>query len=202
MLVPLNLAALAWRQSHLSPELTLGWRLGSYAHECFDGLDQVRIAATGHTHTLAALARLACFPEPGMVFRPAGSRPWDMLFSHEPTATALKVVCIRKRTTLPLAALKLQSNMDRHDPAVVGYYQEAVDELVSNIVNGDLAGLCLITEIRCRVLDVDKSRLPASCPWCRTRSFTRLIEVNGRIGCPVCSGLEPQWLAMETTGNL
>ena len=48
MLVPLDLAALAWKQSHLSPELALGWRLGRHAHECFDGLEQVRIAATGH----------------------------------------------------------------------------------------------------------------------------------------------------------
>ena len=53
MLVPLDLAALAWKQSHLSPELALGLRQGRHAHDCFDGLDQVRNAATGHAHTLA-----------------------------------------------------------------------------------------------------------------------------------------------------
>jgi len=194
MLVPLDLAALAWKQSHLSPELALGWRLGRHAHDCFDGLDRVRIAATGHAHTLAALERLARFPEPGMVIRPAGARPWDMLFYHEPTATALKVVCISRRTTLPLAAQELEDKLNGEDPAVVGRYQEEVDGLVSNIVNGDLAGLCFIHEIRCRVLDVEKSKLPASCPWCQTRSFNRLIEVDDHICCPACSGLEPTWL--------
>ena len=59
MLLPLDLAALAWRHSHLTPELALGWRLGRHAHEWLDGLDRVRIAATGHAHTLTALRRLA-----------------------------------------------------------------------------------------------------------------------------------------------
>ncbi len=194
MLVPLDLAALAWKQSHLSPELALGWRLGRHAHDCFDGLDQVRIAATGHAHTLAALERLARFPEPGRVFRPTGARPWDMLFLHEPTATALKVVCIARRTTLSLAAQELEDKLNGEDPVVIGRYQEEVDGLVNDIVNGELAGLCSVREIRCRVLDVEKSKLPASCPWCQSRSFNRLVEVDGRIGCPACSGLEPDWL--------
>jgi hypothetical protein len=53
MLLPLDLAALAWKLGHISPELALGWRLGRHAHDFFCGLDGVRIAATGHDHTLA-----------------------------------------------------------------------------------------------------------------------------------------------------
>jgi len=190
MLVPLDLAALAWKQSHLSPELALGWRLGRHAHECFNGLEQVRIAATGHAQTLAALQRLARFPEPGMVVRPEGARPWDMLFYHDPTATALKVVCIRRRTTMPAPEDRLEDN----NPLAKNRAQEKVDRLVNDIVNGELADLCVVSEIRSRVLDVEKSKLPAVCPWCQTRSFDRLVEVDGRIGCPACSGLEPDWL--------
>lgn len=190
MLVPLDLAALAWKQSHLSPEMALGWRLGRHAHDCFDGLDQVRIAAIGHAHTLAALSRLARFPEPGRVFRPAGARPWDMLFWHEPTATALKVVCIRRRITL----LPPEDRMDEKQPLAISRYQAKLDGLVNDIVNGELTDLCVISEIRCRVLAVETSKLPAMCPWCQTRSLNRLIEVDDRIGCPACSGLEPDWL--------
>jgi len=196
MLVPLDLAALAWKQSHLSPELALGWRLGRHAHDCFDGLDRVRIAATGHDHTLAALERLTRFPEPGVVSRPAGARPWDMLFFHEPTATALKVVCIRRRTTLSSTAHEREDKMNGVDPTVADRCQTELDELVDNIVNGDLAGLCFVQEIRCRVLDVKKRKLPASCPWCQARSFNRLIEVDDHICCPACSGLEPTWFGI------
>ena len=110
MLLPLDLAALAWRHSHLTPELALGWRLGRHAHEWFDGLDRVRIAATGHEHTLTALRRLARFPEPGAVVQPAGPRPWDMLFLHEPTGTALKSVCISRRISLPRPLGSLRTN--------------------------------------------------------------------------------------------
>lgn len=190
MLVPLDLAALAWKQCRLTPELALGWRLGRHAHDCFNGLNRVRIAATGHVQTLAALERLARFPEPGRVFRPTGARPWDMLFWHEPTATALKVVCIRRRTTLPAS----EKRQEEKHPLAMNRTQETVDGLVNDIVNGDLASLCVVSEIRSRVLDVEKSKLPASCPWCQSRSFDRLVEVDGRIGCPACSGLEPDWL--------
>jgi formylmethanofuran dehydrogenase subunit E len=194
MLLPLDLAALAWRHSHLTPELALGWRLGRHAHEWFDGLDRVRIAATGHAHTLTALRRLARFPEPGAVVHPTGPRPWDMLFLHEPTGTALKVVCVNRRTTLPLAIRELGDQLDCGDSEITRRYQDGLTALVGEIVTGDLAGFCLVSEIRYRTLAVEKIKLPARCPWCLATGLSHLVEVDGRIRCPACSGLEPAWL--------
>ncbi len=193
MILPLDLAALAWKQSHLSPELALGWRLGRHAHEWFSGLEDVRIAATGHAHTSAALARMARFPEQGAVLRPTGPRPWDMLFVHEPTGTALKVVCMAKRLGLPPAIRALEPALAGGDSDAVRRYQEGLDELVERIVNGDLAGFCVVSEVRCRELAVEDGKLPARCPWCQSAGVQTLVEVEGRIGCPRCNGLEPEW---------
>lgn len=194
MLLPLDLAALAWRQSHLTPELALGWRLGRHAYEWFDGLDRVRIAATGHEHTLTALRRLARFPEPGAVVKPTGPRPWDMLFLHEFTGTALKVVFVNRRTTLPLAIRGLEGQLDCGDPEIMRRYQDGLTALVGEIVTGDLASFCLVSEISYRILTVEKIKLPARCPWCLAVDLNHLVEVDELIRCPVCAGLEPAWL--------
>lgn len=195
MLLPLDLAALAWRHSHLTPELALGWRLGRHAHEWFDGLDRVRIAATGHEHTLTALQRLARFPEPGAVVQPTGPRPWDMLFLHEPTGTALKVVRINRRTTLPLAIRELEDQLGCGDPEITRRYQDGLTALVGEIVTGDLTGFCLVSEIRYRTFDLDEEKRSARCPWCLAAQPSPLVEVDARVCCPACAGLEPGWLA-------
>lgn len=194
MLLPLDLAALAWRHSHLTPELALGWRLGRHAHEWFDGLDRVRIAATGHAHTLTALRRLARFPEPGAVVQPTGLRPWDMLFLHEPTGTALKVICVKSRTTLPLAIRELEEQLACGDSEIMRRYQDGLTALVGEIVTGDLAGFCLVSEIRSRILNLDETKRPNRCPWCLAMEPARLLEMDGRVCCPKCAGLEPGWL--------
>lgn len=194
ILVPLELAVLAQRNNRLTPELAVGWRLGRHACDWFDGLDQVRIAATGHDDTLAALRRLARYPEAGAVTRPEDPRPWDMLFLHQPTGTALRVVCIRRRIGLPSASSERENGPACGDPETTRRHQDALTALVGEIVTGDLAGLCLVDEIRCRVLDLARTKHPLRCPWCLATRRSHLLEVDGRICCPSCSGLEPGWL--------
>lgn len=194
MLVPLDLAALAWRQNHLSPELALGWRLGRFAHDRFCDLSAVRIAAARvHPHTEAALARLARFPEAGAVLIPAGPRPWDLLFVHEPTGTALKAIFIRRMLSLPA-----QEDIEAGDLAL-HRYQGQVTGLVGEIVEGELNSFCVVTESRFRVLAGNPKRARACCPWCRRESPDLLLEVEERVCCPVCSGLEPAWLTDRQT---
>lgn len=193
--VPLDLAVLARKNNQLTAELAIGWRLGRHAHDWFDGLDRVRIAATGHYDTLAALRRVTRFPETGAVVWPIAPRPWDMLFFHEPTGTALKIVCIRQRTTLPPTIRELEDKLDCGGPDISRRYQDGIAALVDEIVTGDLAGFCLVSEIRCRVLGLDETKRPVRCPWCLAADIAHLVEVDGRICCPACAGLEPDWLA-------
>ena len=195
ILVPLELVVLAQKNNQLTPELAMGWRLGRHAHDWFDGLDQVRIAATGHADTLTALRRVARFPEAGTVVRPIAPRPWDMLFFHEPTGTALKVVCISRRTRLPHTVSGLEDELACGEPEITRRYQDGLAVLIGKIVTADLTEFCLVSEIRCRVLDLDETKRPARCPWCLATGTTHLVEVDGRICCPACVGLEPGWLA-------
>lgn len=44
MLVPLDLYTLVQKLGRLTPSLVLGWRVGGYVREMFDGLDEVRLA--------------------------------------------------------------------------------------------------------------------------------------------------------------
>jgi predicted Zn-ribbon and HTH transcriptional regulator len=195
MLVPLELAMLARKNIHLSPELALGWRLGRYAHDWFDGLDQVRIAACGHEDILTALRRLARCPEQGSVTRPAGPRSWDILFLHHLTGTALKMVFLKRLTTLSPALKGLEGKLDDGDPEIVLMYQDGINELISTIVTADPASFCQFSEIRCRVVQLDAAKRPVRCPECLAQDIDRLVEVENHIRCPSCAGLEPEWLA-------
>jgi hypothetical protein len=201
MLLPLDLAVLAWKESYLSPELAIGWRLGRYAHEFFDGLEQVRIAATGHNSTIAALQRQARFPEPGLVTKPLGTRPWDMLFYHEPTATALKVVCIRNRIFPAQALRSLEECLNTGSVDVRKRYQEGVNAMVQTIISADITHLCFLALIRCRPLITAEGQSIPACPWCRQAGPAMLLEVDGRICCPECAGLEPSWHGQISGGE-
>ncbi len=198
MLLPLDLAILAWKESYVSPELAIGWRIGRYAHEFFDGLEQVRIAAIGHDSTIAALQRQARYPEPGLVTKPLGSRPWDMLFYHEPTATALKVVCIRNQIFPAQALRSLEECLKSGNLDVRLHYQVGVNAMVQNIINADIMRLCSLTQIRCRRLITTEGHSMSACPWCRQAGSAIRLDLDGRICCPECAGLEPSWHSLAS----
>ncbi|WP_456386929.1 hypothetical protein [Desulfolithobacter sp.] len=44
MLVPMESQCLTLRKGYLTPELAIGWRIGKYVEEFFDGLEEVGIA--------------------------------------------------------------------------------------------------------------------------------------------------------------
>ncbi len=45
MLVPIELALLSREKGYVNPEISLGWRVGTWLREYFDGLQDIRIAA-------------------------------------------------------------------------------------------------------------------------------------------------------------
>ncbi|MBU0967066.1 MAG: hypothetical protein KKA54_11885 [Proteobacteria bacterium] len=193
MLVPLELSALAARCGWLSPELAVGWRLARQAMDFFDGLDQVRIAATGYADTINALRALARYPKQGDVIIPSRPVPWDILFFHRITGTVLKVVLIRKHITLPRELRCIVDDLPHCSPESLCRYQEILDVLVHGIIRDDLERFCHITEIRCRVLSSAAAQTPHSCPWCQSRNPPTLFEQDGRICCPACSVLGQLW---------
>jgi len=86
---------------HLSPDLAIGWQIGKYVHEFFDGLQEVRIAADAEGDAAFALSYLSrehgCY---GQVTVTETPRPWDFLFYHVVTGTALHFTLIRKHIEL------------------------------------------------------------------------------------------------------
>lgn len=55
MLVPMELHNLTLKRGYLSPELAIGWRIGKYVEEFFDGLEDVGIAAARDDDAILAL---------------------------------------------------------------------------------------------------------------------------------------------------
>ncbi|OQX17708.1 MAG: hypothetical protein BWK76_09790 [Desulfobulbaceae bacterium A2] len=199
MLVPLALSMLANRHGWLSAEMALGWRLARLAAEMYDGLEQVRIAARGHAETLMALRALACCPTAGEITEPDGPRPWDVLFWHLPTGSALKVVCVKRLVSLPPELRALEEGLEQAPPLVVARYRTGLDGLIQEILGSDPERYCRISRHRFHTLSQTKRAPLAGCPWCHRRGVIRLVEVDGRVCCPSCSGLEPSWLERGLT---
>ena len=97
MLVPLELHCLTLQKGYLSPELAIGWQIGKYVEEFFDGLEEVGIAAARDDDAVLALSYLTRqHGHPGQVIVPEAARPWDFLFYHLTTGTRLGFTLIRQ----------------------------------------------------------------------------------------------------------
>lgn len=194
MLVPMDLAVLANRNSCLTPELALGWRIGQHVKEFFTDLDQVRIAVSGYPQLVPAMRKIAVCPAPGVVTVPQAARPWDLFFFHQPTGTSLKVVVLRSPMLLSPRGRLLEKELARDsDPRLRALYQVELDGLIASILIGPVEDFCLLQTERCRLLSRDVGKMPARCPWCWAQAPKAMLEVEGRRCCPQCSGLEPEW---------
>jgi hypothetical protein len=196
MLVPMELYGLTQRRGYLSPELAVGWQVGRYVHEFFDGLREVRMAASVESDAVFALSYLSrehgCL---GQVTVSEAMRPWDFLFYHVMTGTVLHFILIRKHVELPegLRALEPQLAMDR--PAVVKVYQAGLDTLVASILERPADSFCMIRQFRCRPLrQGDGGMGNIQCCRCgKIAAVQDAWDIEGGICCEPCSGLEPGW---------
>jgi formylmethanofuran dehydrogenase subunit E len=196
MLVPIELYSLTQRMGHLSPDLAIGWQIGKYVHEFFDGLQEVRIAAAAEGDAVFALSYLArehgCYGQVTMTETP---RPWDFLFYHAITGTALHFTLIRKHIELSQGLRSLESHLAMDKPAVVEIYRTGLDLLVESILKRPVDSFCKIRQIRCRPLPrTAENNSTIRCCRCGKLSFVQNAwDIEGQICCQACSGLEPAW---------
>ena len=196
MLVPMELYGLTQRMGYLSPDLAIGWQVGKYVHEFFDGLQGVRIAAASEGDAAFALAYLSrehgCY---GQVTVTETPRPWDFLFYHAMTGTVLHFTLIRKHVELSQGLRSLEPHLAMGKPAVVEIYHTGLDLLVESILKRPVSSFCQIRQIRCRPL----SQTPGNngvirCRRCgKSASARNAWDIEGQICCQSCSGLEPAW---------
>ncbi len=196
MLVAMELHNLTQRRGYLSPELAIGWQIGKYVAEFFDGLEEVGIAAASDNDAVLALSHLTRqYVHSGQVIVPDTSRPWDFLFYHLTTGTLLDFTLIRKRTRLPKRIRDLEPDLSVDNPAVVETYQASLDLLVKSILVRPVTSFCQIHQVRCRrLLPMENGNQQTGCCHCgRPISAYKAWDVEGDICCPSCSGLEPAW---------
>ena len=196
VLVPIELYSLTQRMGYLSPDLAVGWQIGKYVQEFFDGLQNVRIAAAAEGDAVSALSYLSrkhgCN---GRITVPDTPRPWDFLFYHIITGTALNFTLIRKYIELPQGLRSLEPQLALDKPAVVEMYRTGLDLLVDSILKRPVDSFSMIRRIRCRPLQ----RAPEDngiirCRRCgKPASVHNVWDIDGRICCQACSGLEPTW---------
>lgn len=196
MLVPMELHSLVQRNGYLSPELAIGWQIGKYVSEFFDGLADVEIAAASANDATLALSHLTRqHGYPGHIIVPETARPWDFLFYHLSTGTMLGFTLIRPRIQLPRKIREMEATLSAEDIRGVKLYQAALDILVKSLFRNPVPNFTRIRQIRCRRLHInEQTEQQVLCQHCRQLTPAgKAWDVEGEICCPSCSGLEPDW---------
>ncbi len=196
MLVTMELYGLTQRVGQLTPELAMGWQIGKYVRECFDGLGEVRMAAAKDNDAVSALSYLATeHGYPGQVSVSDSMQPWDFLFYHLATGTVLKFILVRKRVELPQELRKLEPLLSVDAPNITRIYQEGVEQLVTGILQQPVENFCLIRQMRYRPLNqVCLGFGVIACHRCgKSVLVQNAWEIEGEISCQSCSGLEASW---------
>ncbi|MDA3971113.1 MAG: hypothetical protein PF442_07160 [Desulfobulbaceae bacterium] len=197
MLVPMELHNLTLKKGYLSPELAIGWRIGKYVEEFFAGLEDVGIAAARDDDAILALKYLSRQHSPvNHVIIAENATPWDFLFFHAPTGTLLGFCLIRHRTQLPYGIRSLEPDLSRDNQAVAQiYYQAGLEQLVNALLEQSVISFCQVRQDRCRRLQAGiESGEEIHCRSCgQLISYQSARDIEGRICCPTCSGLMPDW---------
>ncbi|BCO10386.1 hypothetical protein GF1_27620 [Desulfolithobacter dissulfuricans] len=200
MLIPMELHCLTLRKGYLSPELAIGWQIGKYVEEFFDGLEEVWIAAARDDDAVLALSYLTRqHGHPGQVIVPETARPWDFLFYHLTTGTRLGFTLIRQRTRLPQKIRDLEPDLCVDNPAVVEIYQASLNLLIKSVLCQPVTSFCQVRQARCRrLLSKHSSDQQTSCHRCgRPVPLSQAWDIEGDICCPACTGLEPVWYTLH-----
>lgn len=197
MTVPIELLNLTRRIGHLSPYLAVGWKIGTYVAEYFDGLRDVRLAAAEEGDAACALSYLChvhdCHEEVTVAGTP---RPWDFLSYHPATGTVLQFVLVRKQVELSRYLKSLEPCLAGDKPDLVKIYRTGLDLQVEFILNSSLESFCMIHRRRYRSLhDAPPGIGAVFCRRCGNPTPIRESwEVEGQICCRTCSGLELSWI--------
>jgi len=202
MIVPIELSLVAMRKGYLSPQLTLGWRIGGYIEEFFDGLGQVRLAAGKQGDAALGLTVMCQRRNDALPITVAlGARPWDVLAFHYLSGTALKFTAVHRLVDLPKEVRELEYRFEDRNTAIaqaaVRIYRAYLDQLVVRLLNLPVEKYCRIEESRVRIFSIGSNPIAESrvCGLC-CRSYPRneLVECDGVVCCVTCSGMEPSWL--------
>ena len=201
MLVPLELYNLTRKRTgYLSPDLAIGWKIGTYVKELFDGLQEVRMAVAVEDDAAFALSHLSRDDEHfDRITVPDTPRPWDFLFYHTITGTVLNFTLIRKHVELPENLRSLQSRLFEGRPEVVEKYRVGLDLLVSSILKREVDSFSIIRRIRCRrLLHAPRYSGSIRCFCCGIPVPVRNAwDIEGQMRCQACSGLELAWITDE-----
>lgn len=156
MLVPIELHNLTREKGYLSPELAIGWKVGQYAAEFFDGLENITVTVANNNDALIALHhQMGCQGQTQQSVTISDKNPpWDFLFNHGVTGTLLAISLIHLHTQLPLDICKLEPDLKEENYAVTGVYQAGVDRLISTLLSEPVATFARIRQIRYRRLPI------------------------------------------------
>ncbi len=197
MLVPIELYCLAQKKGYLSPDLAIGWQVGKYVEEFFDGLRDVKTAVAAEGDAALSLSYLSRGPEAaGQITVSKIFRPWDFLFYHTITGTVLNFTLIRKYVELPRDLRSLEPDLAM-DNVYLGKYRAGLDSLVVNILKRPADSFSVIREIRCRpLLRSPEDSGTILCYHCGKQvPIPQAFDIEGQICCQDCSTMEPEWFA-------
>ncbi len=192
MLVPFELSIIANRHGRLTPSLALGWKIGHYLREYFNGLDQVRLAVSRDDDSHAALQHMRTESRFPLDLIPANrENPWDVLAFHPATGTVLEITFI-----VPEDDVQPSDPKASYDTLALAMFKRTLDQFVASLISTPLDHYCNIIETR-----VSRSRAgkgTVSCRRCgQTIDKDDIWHINGLPCCQECSGLPDSWAGMN-----
>jgi formylmethanofuran dehydrogenase subunit E len=197
MLLPIELSIISKKKGYISPELAIGWRVGTYIREFFDGMRDILIATTQTNDAALALKLMTGnIPENGSITAASKKCQWDFLVYHPGTGTVLNIAPFRNLTELSPYLKSIENNLPYMDDDTISVYRGAVDELIVTILQFPIEILFQISEHRCRRIIIPENSFPykKQCPRCGKIIQSKDIwDVDGIICCLPCTGLEPSW---------
>lgn len=197
MIVPIELQRIALRRGYLSPEIVLGWRLGAYLREFFDGLDLLRVLVAREDDAALSLRIMAAWHQATPILVADRCEKLDFLIYHPVTGTSLGVTRVPERTDLPQRVKDLEPAMARGDLRAQLDYRGSVQQLVDQLLDSPFDELCRIDEHRVRRLHAETPSDSSRRVRCRVcgdlAPSRRLWELDGVLCCQRCTGLSQQW---------
>ncbi len=189
MLVPFELSIIANRHGRLTPSLAIGWKIGNYLREFFNGLDQVRLAVGRNDDTHTALKHMRTESRfPLDLLPPDRGRPWDVLAYHPITGTVLEISFIVPEEDVPEADPDAS-----YDTLALAMFKTSLDHFVAGLISTPLDHYCNIIETR--VARSHAGRGTVSCRRCgKTVEGEDLWHINGLPCCQDCSGMPESWV--------
>ena len=199
MIVPLDLYVLVQKLGRCTPSLVLGWRVGHYLQEMFEGLAELRLAVCARGDFLEGL-RLTrtenAFPLD--LVETGGNEGWHACAWHPGTGTLMEFTFSAEHVAMDSKGAGSRQDAERQNFYGLAAYGSALDRQIARLMEEPLESLCKIRERMVMKSRAAAGASPVRCRRCgKLTSIENLWHADGIPACSSCAGVHPKWIELN-----